>query len=192
MSATETIIAFAAKQALDKAIGGATPIVTAYHKTHFILLARAIQESNRDQDIQKTLQAIQKNLTDMKNYGTRLLKAIPPKPEPPSADAAELLAPATGKEFFKLAGEFTKGVENILDTLGNYVKTADDLLNRTAGELAKVEKNLNMKGAKWAALRQISNAQRLQDIQFIKIDEMDKLSKQVSAAKSLIAAYSNF
>jgi hypothetical protein len=166
--------------------------VTAYHKTHFILLARAIQESNRDQDIQKTLQAIQKNLTDVKNYGARLLKAIPPKPEPPSTDAAELLAPATGKEFLKLAGEFTKGVENILDTLNNYVKTADDLLNRTAGELAKVEKNLNMKGAKWAALRQISNAQRLQDIQFIKIDEMDKLSKQVSAAKSLIAAYSNF
>lgn len=122
MSATETIISFAVKKVLDKAVGGPMPIVTGYHKTHFILLARAIQESNRDSDIQN-------------------------------------------------------------------LDLARDLSKRTAAELAKVEKNLDMKGAKWDAMRKISNARRFEDIQFIKIDEMDKLSNQIGDAQRLLNAY---
>ena len=48
MSATETIISFAAKQMVDRVFGGATSIVTAYHRTHFIVLARAIAEVGDD------------------------------------------------------------------------------------------------------------------------------------------------
>lgn len=51
----ETIIGFAAKQVVDRVFGGATRIVTAYHKIHFIVLARAIAESNRDAKIQESL-----------------------------------------------------------------------------------------------------------------------------------------
>jgi hypothetical protein len=38
MSATETVVSFAAKQVIDRVFGGATRIVTAYHKAHFIML----------------------------------------------------------------------------------------------------------------------------------------------------------
>jgi len=190
MSATETIISFAVKKVLDKAVGGPMPIVTGYHKTHFILLARAIQESNRDSDIQKTLAAIQKNLKDMKEYGASLVKAIPSKPEPPSTDMEGLLLDATkNAEFTKQVEAFSAGVTNVLETLRHYLDLARDLSKRTAADLAKVEKNLNMNGAKWTAMRKISNAKRLEDIQFIKIDEMDKLSKQIGQAQSLLTAY---
>ena len=190
MSATETIISFAVKKVLDKAVGGPMPIVTSYHKTHFILLARAIQESNRDSDIQKTLAAIQKNLKDMKEYGASLVKAIPSKAEPPSTDMEGLfLDAAKNAEFAKEVEQFSAGVVNVLETLRHYLDLAGDLSKRTAADLAKVEKNLNMKGAKWDAMRKISNARRLEDIQFIKIDEMDKLSNQIGDAQSLLNAY---
>jgi hypothetical protein len=190
MSATETIISFAVKKALDKAVGGPMPIVTSYHKTHFILLARAIQESNRDSDIQKTLAAIQKNLKDMKEYGAGLVKAIPSKPEPPSTDMEGLFLDADkNAEFSKQVEAFAAGVKNVLETLDNFLTLARDLTKRTAADLDKVEKNLNMNGAKWTAMRKISNAKRLEDIQFIKIDEVDKLSKQTGQAQSLFNAY---
>jgi hypothetical protein len=65
MSATETIISFAAKQVIDRVFGGATSIVTAYHKTHFIVLARAIAESNRDAKIQESLSEVKKNINGL-------------------------------------------------------------------------------------------------------------------------------
>ena len=190
MSATETIISFAVKKVLDKTVGGPMPIVTSYHKTHFILLARAIQESNRDSDIQKTLAAIQGNLKDMKAYGTSLVNGIPAKPEPPSTDMEGLfLDAAKNAEFSQQVEAFSAGVRNVLETLGHYLTLARDLSKRTAADLSKVEKNLNMDGAKWTAMRKISNAKRLEDIQFIKIDEMSKLSRQIGDAQSLLKAY---
>ena len=189
MSATETIIAFAVKAALDKAVGGPMPVITGYHKTHFVLLAKALQESSRDQDIQKTLASLVTNLADVKDVGQRLIKAIPQKPVPPSADVPDLLDPAKNKQYSKQVAAFGQGVSNVLALLADYVKSADDLLKRTNGELAKVEKNLNMKDASWPAMRQISNAKRLEEIQFIKLKELDALSKTVGAARSLFKAY---
>jgi len=192
MSATETVIAFAVKAVLDKVVGGPMPVITGYHKTHFVLLARAIQESNRDADIQKTLEAIRKNLTELKSAGQRLIKAIPAKPEPPSSDVADLLDPVKRKQFDKDVADFGQGVRNLLESLGNYIKNGEDVLKRTDGDLAKVEKNLNMKGAKWTAMRQISNAKRLEDIQYIKLKEIEALSSVVSDVKTLYKAYERF
>ena len=190
MDATELIIKYAVPAVLNKAIGGPTPIITGYHKAHFVILAKAIQESNRDQDIQKTLAAIRDNLGKIKEYGVTLIKAIPPTPEPPSADVAQVLDP-TNTEFGKQVEAFAQGVTNILNALRAYIDAAEDILKRTKGELAKVEKNLNMKGAKWAAMRQISNAKRLEEIQFIQLREMEALSRQVGSARSLYKAYEN-
>src|SRR5262245_16452683 len=130
MSATETIIGFAVQTALNKAVGGPMPIITGYHKTHFMLLARAIQESNRDTDIQKTLEAIRKNLGDMKSAGQRIIKAIPAKPEPPSSDMGIFVDPKQNKEFSKVVADFTKGVNNVTELLRNYIDNADDLIKR--------------------------------------------------------------
>ena len=191
MSVTETIISFAVKKALDKAIGGVTPIITSYHKTHFVLLARALQESNRDQDIQKTLEQIRKNLAQAIDAGTRMVQGIPKKPEPPSSDLGFLVDKEKNKKFSNEIDAFSAGVRNVLEMLRDYTDTAEDLVKRTAKELAKIEKNLDMKGAKWAAMRQISNAKRLEDIQYIQVDDMEDLQRVISSAKSLTKVYAN-
>jgi hypothetical protein len=186
---TEFIIGLAVKSALDKALGGAAPVVTGYHRFHFQLLARAIQESNRDADIQKTLEAVRKNLGEMQAHGKRIVKAIPAKPEPPSIAAEDLLVPAKNKAFSKRCADFAKGVTNVLEALRAYATAAEDMVKRSNAELAKVEKGLDMHKARWPAMRKISNAKRYEDIQFIKLQELSALSKQLGAVRSLIAAY---
>ena len=73
--------------------------------------------------------------------------------------------------------------------LRTYIDSAEDVTKRTKGELDKVEKNLNMKGSRWTAMRQISNAKRLEDIQFIKIDDMEALSRVLGSVRTLLKAY---
>ena len=190
--ATEFVIGMAAKSALDRAFGGAAPVVTGYHRFHFQLLARALQESNRDQDIQKSLEALRKNLDELKAYGKRLVEKIPARPEPPSADVAEVLDPAKNKVYARRVAEFTQGVANLLELLGAYVKSAEDVHKRTKDELAKIEKGLDMHASRWDAMRKISNARRLEEIQFLRLREMDALAKQIGAVKGLRSAYENF
>ena len=159
----------------------------------FVKQHRLIGSYGRNRaDIQKTLEAIRKNLTELKSAGQRLIKAIPAKPEPPSSDVADLLDPVKRKQFDKDVADFGQGVRNLLESLGNYIKNGEDVLKRTDGDLAKVEKNLNMKGAKWTAMRQISNAKRLEDIQYIKLKEIEALSSVVSDVKTLYKAYERF
>jgi len=188
----ETIIGFAVKTTLNVAIGGPTSVVTGYHETHFKVLARALQESSRDADIQKSLEEIRKNLKSMKDSGARIISKIPAKPEAPSAAVTDLLDPVKNKAYAKEVKVFSAGVTNELEALSAWIKAAEDMVKRTSGELAKIEKNLNMHKARWPALRQISNASRFQEIQFIKIQEMDALSKQLATVKALHAAYDRF
>jgi hypothetical protein len=187
MDATEIIIKYAVPTVLNKVLGGPTAVITGYHKAHFVILAKALQESSRDKDIQDQLEAITENLKKIKAYGSALLDAIPAKPEAPEGDVSALGDP----EFHKRVEEFGKGVTNILAALQAFIDAAEDITARTKTELAKVEKNLNMKDAKWAAMRQISNAARLQDIQFIKLKEMEALSRTLGSARSLLKTYQN-
>jgi hypothetical protein len=185
----ETIIGFSAKVAINTAVGGPTSVVTGYHQFHFQLLARAIQESNRDEDLQKVLAGLRKNLTDMKAAGARILKALPPKPEPPDVTLVDMTDPAKNKIAAKRVKDFSAGVVNVLELLTAYVKSAEDVTKKTTGELAKVEKNLDMHKSRWDAMRKISNGQRAKEIQLIKLDEMAALSKQLGAVRTLRAAY---
>jgi len=60
-----------------------------------------------------------------------------------------------------------------------------------AGEAVNADEVEHGVGAKWAAMRQISNAARLQDIQFIKLKEMEALSRTLGSARSLLKTYQN-
>jgi hypothetical protein len=187
MEATEIIIKYAVPAVLNKVLGGPTAIITGYHKAHFVILAKALQESSRDKDIQDQLDAITDNLKKIKAYGSALIDNIPVKPEAPEGDMSALGDPA----YQKRVEEFAKGVSNILEALQAFIDTAEDITGKTKANLDKIEKNLDMKGAKWPAMRQISNAARLQDIQFIKLKEMEALSRTLGTARSLQKAYAN-
>src|ERR1043165_4671612 len=113
MDATEIIIKYAVPAVLNKALGGPTAVITGYHKAHFVILAKALQESSRDADIQKQLDAITENLKKIEDYGAALLDAIPAKPEAPEGDMSDLANP----DYLKRVEEFAKGVTNILEAL---------------------------------------------------------------------------
>lgn len=192
MSATETIISFAVKKVLDKAIGGPTAVITGYHKVHFVLLYRVIREAERDAKIQKEVRKIQENLASLIAFGQSMLHAIPPKPEPPSAEIGALFEKNRNAAFTKELNAFYAGVKNIVETLREYVGAAREIVNRTEKELDALEKRLDSKNVKHGALRKISNAARQQDIDLIRVVELEDLSNMRGRAEARLEAYLNY
>ncbi len=191
MSATETIIAFATQQAANNAFGGPAKIVTALHKAHFVILARVLDESRRDADMQASLAEIRKGLNEMTKAGKQILSAIPSEPAPPSSDLSFLTDRTKAAAFQRRVDDYRKGVQSITAVLTDYVTKARECLLKTGQQIKQVESNLNMKGAKWAAVRQISNSARRTEIQFILVQDIPALQKQVGNAESLLRVYKN-
>jgi FlaA1/EpsC-like NDP-sugar epimerase len=191
MSATETIVSFAAKQVIDRVFGGATRIVTAYHKTHFIVLARAIAEANRDAKIQESLSEVKKNINGLTDAGGEILRAIPDPPVPPSSDLSLLVDRQKAGSFQKQCEIYGKGVQAVITILEEYIARVDECINKTETQLRFIQRKLNMENAKWAAMRQISNRARQTDIDFLLIGDIPDLKKQANSAKSLLQKYKN-
>jgi hypothetical protein len=191
MSATETIISFAAKQVVDRIFGGPTSIVTAYHKTHFIVLARAIAESNRDAKIQDSLAELKKNINGLTGAGDQILSAIPDPPVPPSSDLSFLVDRQKAAAFQKRCDAYAKGVQAVIAVLEEYIAKVGDCINRTDTQLRFIQSKLNMEEAKWTAMRQISNRARQTDIEFLRIGDIQDLKQQMNKAKALLQKYQN-
>jgi hypothetical protein len=191
VSATETIVGFAAKQVVDKVFGGPTKIVTAYHKTHFVVLSRALAEANRDARIQDSLAKVRESIKALTTAGVQILRAIPDPPVPPSSDLSFLADREKAAAFQKRCEDYLKGVQAVIGLLEEYIAKAKACMEATTLQLKTVEGKLNMQGAKWGAFRQISNSARQTDIQFLQLDDIPDLQRQISRAETLLRKYRN-
>lgn len=187
MSITETIVAFAVKQALDKAAGGPMPIVTAYHKTHFVLLVQVLREAERDGKIQDSLREIRENLQAFLAAGNKMLAGIPDDPVPPEVD----IAGGSAAELSEQMKAFGEGLKNVIERLGDYIALAKEIEARTEKDLAALEKKLDRKGAASADLRTISNASRKKEMDLIRLTQMKQLREVRSRAETRLKSYQN-
>jgi hypothetical protein len=139
MSATETIIGFAAKQVVDRIVGGPASVVTAYHKLHFVVLARAIAESNRDAKIQNSLAELKKNINGLTEAGEQIVRAIPDPPVPPSSDLSFLVDRKKAATFQQQCDAYAKGVQAIITVLEDYIAKVSECVNTTEKQLRFIQ-----------------------------------------------------
>ncbi len=188
MSATETIIGFAVKQVLDKTVGGPMPVITAYHKAHFILLTRALTESNRDSKLQDTLREVDKNLQAYTRKGRELLALIPNNPQPPSSDLSFLLDQAKAANLTKQIGDYIRGVKCVIDALETYLRGAQEIAKETEANLKQIEAKLNMNDTKVVGMRAMSNHYRTLEVFTIR-EDIPKLRGVMAPVESLLRTY---
>lgn len=189
MTPTEKIISFGVGQVLGKIFGGPTSIVVNYHKIHFILLARALSESNRDSQIQETLASLKKNLDEFNKKGHELVTMIPDNPEMPSNDLTFLIDPKVAKDFQARIDGFIAGAKSVVSILQDYADKCEDIMVKTELKLKEIEKNIASTDSKLAGLRALSNHNRTFDIFTIRQYEMSALKKQCGYAKDLLRQY---
>jgi len=191
MDITETIIKIATGQ-LGKRLGGCAPLVMKFHKTHFILLARAVNESNRDQEIQKTLREMRKNLEYWTKEGKKLFSLIPSRPKPPVADGAVWVNRSTAEAYLRKCKVYHNGVKMIIEALQKFSSKTNDMLTKSEVKLKQIEKILTMKGTKLTGMRAMSIHYRTTEIIGLRLHELSTLSKQRSKAETLIHRYKNW
>lgn len=191
MSSTETIIGFAAKNLFEKVFGAPAKLVTGYHKTHFQVLAKIVAESRRDSDLQASLDEIRKGLSEMTKAGQNIMRAIPATPAPPETNLSFLTDRSKAAAYQQQVDQYRRGVQAVIGVLSDYAIKARDCLVKTQQDIRSVESNLNMNGMKFTAFRQVSNSARKRDIQFILVQDIPALQRQIGAAESLLRTYRN-
>ncbi|MEM9144961.1 MAG: hypothetical protein AAGC57_02110 [Pseudomonadota bacterium] len=191
LSTTEKIVSWAAKKAFDKAVGGYAPIISSYHKLHFIFLARALKEWSRDKQLQDAINKIKGNLERMRSDGAKFLRAIPDTPKPPVFETDQGDDPAHRAQFSADTEAFIKGVNHVRRALMDHIKVTDDLIARSKRDLGTIEKKLKDQNSRLSSMRQISNLARLQDVQWVKFRALSALQRHANAARTKLKAYNN-
>lgn len=188
MSVTETIITFGIGQGLKRIFGPVSVPVWQYHKAHFIVLARALRESDRDQEIQDRIREVRASMAAWIEHGSKLLTAIPANPEPPSSDLSFLVDQAKAIEFKKRCDLYFAGVREAIAYLETFAVEADNAHGQLHNAIRSIDSGLHDKEMSWAAMRQISNARRSQDLDFLRLD-MPKLRSVVGDVQRRLRQY---
>ncbi len=192
MTIADTIISFAVKKVLDKAIGSPTSFITNYYKAHVVLLYRVITAAARDGNIQQDINKIQDNLVALSKTGQTILNAIPPKPEPPSEEIGALFDKNRSAAFSKVIAAFRAGVENVLERLREYDQSVRKLEDKTDRELDDLKKRLESERSSAKGLRAISLASRLEDVEYLQIRGMEDIRRVRGQFDSRIKSYTSY
>lgn len=186
--AAETVVGFVMKQAINRALGGPTSIVTGLHQTHMIFLSRVIRESLRTEEIWVTLREVERNLREFIAKGKALLDAIPARPEPPSGDLGIFFHPAQAEQLTEDTDRFRQGAAEAIEVLEAYLAGARDIAAETGPALEIIESKLQRGASLVPGLRAFSNEERELEIFGVR-EQIPMLRQQISLVDARLREY---